>query len=99
LMPRRDRARRQRRPRPDDDPEREDPQRRGQAGHERRWGHAGVQGPADDEADHRRRDLRNAEDHEQEQVMRRAPIVALPLVLLAILASSASATTAPSLIV
>jgi len=31
--------------------------------------------------------------------MRRAPIVALPLVLLAILASSASATTAPSLIV
>ena len=50
-------------------PEREEQEQRRLAGAERRRRHAGVQGPADVEADRRRRHLRDAADHEQEQVM------------------------------
>src|SRR4051794_31923972 len=95
-MPWGHRPRRQRRARSDAVPGCEEHEPGGRAGRERRRRDARVQGSADAEADHRRRDLRDAEDHEQQQV--RALALAAAALSAACLASTARATTEPALL-
>ncbi len=98
-LPRPDRARRQRRPRPDVDPEREELQYGRGTGRERRRRDAGLQGSTHAEADRRRVDVRHAEDHEQQQVVRRLVSILCLVCLAGAVSGSASATTEPSLTV
>ena len=84
-------------PGPDGDPEREGLRHRGQAGRERGRRHAGVQGPADGQADRGRRDVRHAEDHEVGLAC--ALVLVLVALMLALAVPAAHATTRPDLIV
>src|SRR3954471_8793813 len=95
-MPWGHRPRRQRRARSDAVPGCEEHEPGGRAGRERRRRDARLQGPADAEADHRRRDLRDAEDHEEQQVAMRAGLIAVAVAVSLTTAGAGGATTLPS---